>query len=259
MTKKKNIILISGLILFCLLYIILFYFLSGSSHVTEGYLVVSDLGGYYCRAKLCSYKTVEEMDLENRLIHVYQQNQDLGTYHLQYANRWNFFQNNSWKNLYGDFFGVDDSLNGEVLPYRFETMTSYDFSSLNEVLLHHNISFYHHLNTDRVLIVDLDQNGVEDRIYALSNQTEEENETIYFSTLFVELNGKIQEVYFHKSEESYQNPYYNVFSIFRLDEEKQTRIILNKGFYDQTGEPSILMLQLDGKKMKEVVSDSAKK
>lgn len=259
MTKKKNIILISGLILFCLLYIILFYFLSGSSHATEGYLVVSDLGGYYCRAKSCSYKTVEEMDLENRLIHVYQQNKDLGTYYLQYANRWNFFQNNSWKNLYGDFFGVDDSLNGEVLEYRYETMNSYDLSNLNEVLLQHQISLYHHLNTDRVLILDLDQNGVEDRIYALSNQTEEENETIYFSTLFVELNGTIQEVYFHKSEESYQNPYYTVFSIFRLDEEKQTRIILNKGFYDQTGEPSILMLQLDGKKMKEVVSDSAKK
>jgi len=259
MAKKKNIILISALVVFCILYAILFYFLSGSDKASEGYIVVSELGGYYCRAKSCSYKSIDDMDLENRFLTVYQQNKSIGTFSLQYVNRWNFFQNNSWKNLYGDFLGIENSLNAKVLDFHYETMNSSDYSNLNQLLKSHDISGYRTLDTDQVIVVDLDGNGKEDKIYTLSNQTEEANETIYFSTLFVSLNGKVKEVYFEKSEKEYQNPYYNVFSIFSLDEEKNLRFLINKGYYDQIGEPSILMLQLDGKNIKEVVSDSAKK
>lgn len=257
--KKKNIIFISVLVICFACYVVLFYFISGSNHATEGYLIVSELGGYYCKAKSCSYKSIDEMDLLERNIRIYQQNQLQGTYQLKYINRFNFFQNGLWKNLYGDFFGVDESLDANIFNYHYESMNSNDERVIKEVLLNQQISSYKKLDTDQVLVMDLDENGVEDRILTFSNQTLDENDDIYFSSLLILLNGKVQTIYFEKSSEKYQVPYYNVFSIFSLNKEKKPRLIINKGYYDQTGDPSIMMLQLDGKKVKEIVSDSAKK
>ncbi len=251
--NKKNIILISLLVLFCIGYVVLFYFLSGNQNNSEGYIVVSELGGYYCKAKNCAYKNVEDMNLDGKNIEVYQQNESLGTYQLDYVERWNFTENDSWKPIYGDFLGIDTSLNAQIFPFQYEKLNESDYEQIQKLL---KGVTYQTLNQDYAYVYDIDQNGVMDRIVAVSNQTEEEKNEQFFSLFYLVLNGKVIEVYKEFSEEEYTLPFYHLFSLFRLDEEKNVRMIVNKNYYDQMGSPSMIMYQINKNSVKVIVKDS---
>lgn len=246
--KNKMVLIIGGIFL---LYALLIFFLNKDFHPTKGYIIVSELGGFSCNQGKCIYESIEDINLEGKKIKTYQQNKLVGTYELKHLNRWNFMENNSWKNLYGDFLGVEETLNVEIKEYNTESMNNEDRKKINEFLKNHNISGYKKLNSEEVITVDLDSNNEIDRIIAITNQTEEEVEETYFTLLGVILNGKLQEIYFDSGENAFTLPYYNVFSVLNLDEEKKSRIIINKGYYDEMGSPSISMLEFDGKKILE--------
>ena len=251
MKKKKNVTLIIFLILICLVYIVVLYFVSGIKDATKGYIIVSNLGGYYCEFSDCTFTTKEEIDFQDKEFKIYQNNNLKGIYNLSLQDRWNLFKNGSWTSVYGDFLGVEESLNVELFHTRYEKLKEEDYLKLK-------IQNVEELDNDEKLVLDIDKNGVEDYFISLSNQTENNKSNQYFSSLYLVLNNKLIKIYNETTNDIYSLPFYNVFSVFQLDNKKNPKIIINKGYYDSIGEPSIIMLELNGKKVKEIVADSAK-
>lgn len=252
--KKKNIILLSTLFIVAFGYIFIVYLIYGSRFSSKGYIIVSSLGGYYCDVNKCKYQSLEEINSEDKKFEVYQRNKSIGEYRLSYVGQWNFFQNNNWKGIYGDFLAIESNLKSQVIDFQYEDMTEEDYKDISH-FVDGDIS---HLNNNSMIVVDLDENGVEDRIGMFSNQVEEYNGTDYFSLAYLKLNGKLIEIYKDTGKNTFSLPYYNLFSILKLNEEKNPRLIINKGYYDSSGVNSIVMLQLDKKELRGVVLDSAK-
>ncbi len=254
MTKRNTLILI-GLALLCVIYVVVFFFLTGSNKASEGYLLVSDLGGFYCKARKCNYTKISDIHLEGKKIKTYQQNELKGTYELSYLDRWNFFQNNEWVSFYGDFLGIDESLNANLMPLEYKELTEEDTSFIKEIIQKNGCS-YTNLDKNYAILIDLDENGTMDQLISVSNQTEEEQNSKYFSIFFAILNGKVVKIYEEYTEDKYQLPYNHVFGVVKLDEEKSPRVIVNQNYFDQTGSPSILLYQLNGKKFKVVAEET---
>lgn len=250
--KKRNTIILSVLLGFFLGYALLFYFLNQNFHSSKGYLLVSSLGGFYCNQGSCKYEAVDDITLDEKKFHIYRKNKYDGDYTLKRLNRYNFFQDGKWKSMVGDFLGIEESLDAQVLDFSYEEYNETDYNHIFSILKQHGILSYKHLNTKEAFVCDLDQNGVMDRIIAVSNQTDDGEEEKYFSLLLVLLNGKLNEIYFEEGSEIFSLPFYDVFSILQIDQDRNSYLIINKGYYDQIGEPSIFLLQLDGKNIKEV-------
>ncbi len=251
--NRKQIFLLVGISFCCLLYFVIVFFFFGDRNLSEGYIVVSNLGGFYCKQKTCLYREPGEIDSNEKVFQVYQQNELVGNYELEYLNRWNFFQNGNWTSFYGDFVAYDTSLNISFLSYRYELISSNIQSNLSKILQEKGITSYD-FSSQYMIVADVDQNGQDDQIISLSNQTEDEMNGPYFSFLFVILNGKMIEIYNETTLEKYELPFYTISGIFHLDNEKQTRILVTKYYYDQILDPSLILYQQNGKTIQEIAS-----
>lgn len=251
--EKKNVKILILLVVVGIIYIGVVYFLFGGNRGNNGTIIVSSLGGYVCKNGNCDYVTVNQMNTDSKDFEVYKKNQFVGSYQLSYLKSWNFMQNGQWIQFYGDFLAVESSLHSEILDFRYEDMNESDISDIRSFISIDNIS---NLDTNQVIVLDIDQNGKEDRIGVFSNQIEESDSATYFSLVYLNLNGKLIEIFKDTSSKKYSLPFYNVFAILKLNEEKNPRIIINQGYYDNMGENSITMFQLDGKKINVVVKNS---
>lgn len=250
--KKKNVMIIFTVAIVGLVYLGIMVWVYGGRQTTSGLIVVSKLGGYECQAKQCSFVDLEELNTDNKNFKVYQRNSLVDTYELNYGKNWNFFKDGEWQALYGDFIAVEESLNAEILPFSYDEMNYTDREALLSILEEENISDITNLDEAEVVVLDLDNNGTEDRIGVFSNQTEENATDKYFSVAYLVLNGKTIKIYADYTTEKYDIPFYNVFSILKIDGEKEARIIINQGYYDNNGENSVSMWQLNGRKIEEV-------
>lgn len=253
--NQKNIKIIGIILLSFTLYAVLFFVLNFNQKNKEGYIIVANLGGYYCKEQICEYKNASNIIIEQEYMKIYQQNKFLDKYRMEYNDKWNFFQNEGWAPIYGDFLGISESLEAEVLELDYEPFSVEDRKILREVLISKGITEYNKLIEESVAVVDLDGNGVKDRIISTSNQNGEMPEEKYFSVLVVILNGKKEEVYLETSNEMNLRMS-NVFAVLKLEEKDSTRIITNNGYYDQGGSPSISMYQIKNKEIKEVAQKS---
>ena len=248
MEKKKNIKIIVILLACFLIYMFLMFLLISKNKGTSGYILNSGIGSFYCENAKCESVSDSDVSTGSQSFAVYQYNEYVDNYQVNYnMDTWNFFQNNSWKAIYGDYLAIDTSLDFEYLPYEMVPLSG---SEENMIQSRTKIS-YTALNRNNVYTLDLDNNGVTDRLYALSNQTEEEENNDYFSIFFVEINGDLQPIYINTVQDAdgYSLPYYNVAGVLKID--GVLKIILNKGFFSSHGVPETILLTFDGERFVE--------
>jgi hypothetical protein len=247
---QKNIKIIIALVVCCLIYMLLIFFIKGNT-TDGGYLINSELGGFYCQNGICEWQSSEDIVTDNKYYALYQENELVDTYTASYETSWNFYKNKEWQGVYGDFIAVDNSLDYEVLDYRLEKFTEEDIANIKKTIAKYGITSYEDLNKSRALVLDLDENGEEDRIIAVSNQTEEETSSHYFSLLIINLNGKLKEIYVETEENatSFHLPYYSVASVLKID--NKVKMIVNKGYFNNVGSSSTIMLNVSKNKIKE--------
>lgn len=250
---KKNIKVLILLTVLGVIYIGAVYLIFGSKKISDGTIIVSSLGGYVCKNQKCEYVLPTQMDTNGKNFDVYKKNQFIDSYQMSYLKNWNFVRDGEWTPFYGDFLAVESSLSAEILDFRYEDVNQSDISDIQSIL---SIDDFSNLDHHQVIVLDIDQNGKEDRIGVFSNQIEEKDSGSYFSLVYLNLNGKVIELFKETGSKKYSLPFYNIFAILKLNEEKSPRIIVNQGYYDNFGENSLTMLQLDGKSVKTVVKNS---
>ena len=245
-TKSFKIIIV--LVVCFVIYMLVVFLLSPKNDGTNGYLINSGITSFYCQNAVCEYISDSTVSTSSREFSVYQYNEYVGNYQMRYeTDTWNFFQDGSWKAIYGDYLAIDTSLNYEYLSYEMVRLTG---SEENMIQSRTGIS-YEALNRHIVYTLDFDGNGVMDRLYALSNQTEEEPNNDYFSIFFVEINGDLEPIYLETEQdaEGYVLPYYSVAGILKIDD--VLKLVVNKGYFSSYGVPETILLTFDGERFVE--------
>ncbi len=251
MENTKTVKIVIAFVVICIIYMLLIFLLNLSKKdQSSGYIINSNLGGFYCRNSACEWIRTEEIDL-TQSFDVYQRNNLLGSYELEYASKWNFYQQNEWQEIYGDFIAISKSLKYEIIPYQIENFTIEDYKMIQKVLQEKSIENYTTLNNDFAYVLDLDKNGTEDKIISVSNQTEEENTNQYFTLLLIVLNGNVHTIYQEDSLKSngFVLPYYSYMEAIKIG--NQTKIVVNKSYFNNAGSPSTILLDVSDNKITE--------
>lgn len=253
MENKKKFKIVFIILVFFLIYLFIVFLINPKGNGTSGYILNSGIGSFYCENAICESVSNASVSSSSRVFAIYQYNEYVDNYQMRYVtDTWNFFKNGSWKSIYGDYLAVDTALNFEYLPYKMVELTA---SQKSMIQSHTGIS-YEELNRNSVYTLDLDGNGVVDRLYALSNQTEEETNNDYFSIFFVEINGDLEPIYLKTVQDAdgYVLPYYSVAGVLKID--GVLKIVLNKGYFSSSGVPETILLTFDdGKFVEEIETE----
>src|SRR5574344_75481 len=254
--KKEisNIKLIVVMVIFGLLYMLLVFLLNRNNQYSSGYIINSNIDSFYCSALSCTAKENTEIAEKSFTMAIYQKGKFKDNYDSIYSDdseKWTFYQNSVWQKVNGDFIGIDQNLEYSYLDVTTEKLNTSDIDEITKVIQKNNIQNYHSLYDENVYLVDLNDDGNQERIIATSNQMIDETSTDYFSILLIYMNNAWQEIYVNTniSGSDYSLPYYTFNAAIKVN--NQVHILITKGYYSDVGTSSSIMLKVNHNKVEE--------
>ena len=185
------------------------------------------------------YNIVNNKDMENlnwQEFTVFVDNEKLGNYKIVYDDKWYLFDKKRNPISYSGNL-IAYSANYEMKVKNFSQEKISDYTKVNEVLSENNITANQELTSNTLISVDIDNDGIDEKIYVAGNVFPMETDPEYiFSVVFMEKNDIIYPIY--KSIEKNKNfngckPYIN--SIIDVDDDNKYEIILSCSQYSTEG------------------------
>ena len=183
------------------------------------------------------WRTLDIDEIEDNEFVVYVNHQYYGNYNLKYGTIWNLFDdNNSYVEYYGDLIAYSNDFNVVIPSYAVTNVTGVEISEITTILGHGFNSST--LSTNEVVNIDLDSNGIVDKIVNVSNLDSLEEEQYYFNLCYVVLNNEIQVVIDDEVQyrEIMSYPVYKLNYILRYDNNSVFSFILQEGYFSNVGE-----------------------
>lgn len=190
--KKKEIITSIVLIVICLLLILYLYVFNKKNEqnnkiIKKSYLVIDNVSNLAYSNNRWFNTTISEIEKNDKYI-TYSYNNYLGKNSLKYGNVWNLFNDN------GDFVNYKDSLFAYSSDFNIKKEDT-NIRNLTEVEKKEIIDNFHyldfnHLISNEVIDIDLDNNGIIDKIVCVSNVDGDKNfKDKYYNLVYINLNN----------------------------------------------------------------------
>lgn len=168
----------------------------------------------------------------------YIDNSYYGKYYLYNNEKWYLFKDKTKAvNYDGNLLALGGNIKYKVV--NFTTYDIEDYTYVKKVLNDNEISEKVFLTSDSLISIDINNDGIKESIYTISNKFSTENDSdIQFSFVFMVKNNKI--IYLYKNIEKNQDniyvgckPYIN--SILDINEDNKYEIILSCSYYSNNG------------------------
>ena len=218
MNNKQKLVL-SLLFIICLLLGIYKFFISKVSNTdkknnSEYYLVIDDVANLMYKNNKWYNVTKSKIESYSDYI-TYSYNNYLGQNNLKYGNVWNLFdKNGEYVNYKESLFAYSNNFN---ITKRDLTIRNLSDDDKNEITLNFNYSNFDFLLSNEVIDIDLDNNGVMDKIVCICNSSEDKNYKDYFYNLvYIKINDEIK-IIINENSSNYnilQNDVYDLSYIF---------------------------------------------
>lgn len=191
--KKKEIIISIILISICLLLVLYLFVLNikddtkNKSNSKKYYLVIDNVSNLMYINNKWFNTTISEIEKNDKYI-TYSYNDYLGINSLKYGNVWNLFNNNGdFVNYKDNLFAYSDSFNIKKKDTNIRNITEVE---KNEIIKNFNYLDFNHLLSNEVIDIDLDSNGVLDKIVCVSNIDGDKNfKDKYYNLVYIYLNN----------------------------------------------------------------------
>ena len=256
MEKVKD--LLKSPYLWVILFIVLLGFIAFAvvfQNDESGYLLISNIDSYSCTKEKCNKVTSEvimnEQNQSNYL--VYQKDNYLGEYKVEFVNKWNFFDiNGNWINLQSDFLAGSINTNLVVKEYEKRAMSSEETMEINKILQKNKITKYSILSQNEVILYDLNQDGLEEKVIFASNVTDESNDEKLFSMVVGVIQDRYEVLFIDvfNQHENYEVPTYRFKNVINLFNQKNDLMLFTKSYFSEVGEPMSFIYKIDKKKFK---------
>lgn len=237
MKKEKGKIII-GIILACILIAVGVYLFLIIAKKNDIYLIFNDSGAFKYEDNKWTTFNNEEDSIFDKEFNVYIDNEYKGKYEIRYVNdMWYYFdENNDSQDFSGELFAYNSKDNITLANIKKEEINENDISYLNDVLkdenIEMNINDYYRINEK--VNFDIDSDGKEETIYAISNADVMENQDKVFSTVFYVKNKKTYTLKLDIYDESEDNYYlYSVNNLFEMEKNGKYYLSINQ-FSDMT-------------------------
>jgi len=166
-----------------------------------------------------------------------------GDYYVKFINHWNLTDdNNKYVDYNGNSLAFSKDFNIKVIEYNDESISEVELNEINSIINTNVLEEY--LSINEKVIIDLDKNGINDKIVNVSN-LDSENQSIYFNLVYVILNGKTNILVkdFVDIRDVLTEPVYNIQYILNIENEISDSIILRKGYFSNNGETTSILYQ----------------
>ncbi|MEE0014973.1 MAG: hypothetical protein UE699_04750 [Bacilli bacterium] len=178
----------------------------------------------------------EKEELNWKEFTVFVDNEKLGKYNLVFDNKWYLFDNKRKPVSYSGSL-IAYSANYEMKIKNFNQEKISDYTKVNKVLSENNISTGQELTSNTQISVDIDNDGVDEKIYVVGNVFPRETDPDYiFSVVFMEKNDIIYPIYKSVDKNRSFNgckPYIN--SIIDVNDDNKYEIVLSCSKYSTEG------------------------
>lgn len=189
-----------------------------------------------------TWSLANDNDFNDVLFDIYVNQEYFGYYYLKKGVNWNIFdQNNNYIDYNGSLIAGTTGLQMKV---RNSSITIVDSNDLQEAssILGVNIDMLS-LSTNQKIIIDLDNNGIMDKVISLSNLYAEIEQPAYYNLVYVNLNGKIiilvNELIDIK--DILISPSYKISYFINMFNNIYDSIFIQKGYFSNVGETTYLI------------------
>lgn len=206
---------------------------------SENIIIIGNSGGFKkVNSRWVHINTKNELkSLGGNKFNVYVDNSYFGNYNLLYDDKWYLFKNDDTPvNYNGNMLALSGSIKYKVA--NFTTHDIEDKTYVNRVLRENNISEDSILTYSYYTDIDLNNDGVLERIYTISNKFPYEDVgNLSFSYIFMLKNDKI--IYLYKNKEEIDdvysgcNPY--ISNLIDIDEDNKLEVIIGCSYYSVEG------------------------
>ena len=151
----------------------------------------------------------------------YSYNNYLGKNNLEYVNAWNLFdKNKNFVNYKDSLFAYSDKFNIKKINTNIRNITEIE---KQEIISNFHYDDFNYLLSNEVIDIDLDDDGVMDKIVCVSNTNENKNlKNKYYNLIYIKLNDKIIKV-INENSKNYdilRTDIYDLSYFFSLDKTK---------------------------------------
>lgn len=257
MKKNKTIIIITIAVIYL---IALFVVLIGSKsnqrkdkNLNKKYIVVDDFaklsysGGAWSNASTSDIESYKEYN-------VFINNELFGKYRLEYGNTWNLFNDSDdYVNYEGSLFAYSDNFDVKLNNMERMTLSDDDKSVISKYF---NYNDYSNLITSDVFKIDMDDDGINDKIICLSNIGLDDNKASnYYNLIFIISNDKIIKILNENSSNSdiMESAVYNLVNVFEFNDKKYLVVKKTMGIdSDGVQESTVLYQSIDNNSFEKV-------
>lgn len=250
MRSKKTYIII---LIVLIVYFLVFFFLFGKKNIDqEKYsttFVIGDSTVWNYSGKkwvnITSETSMAKLDWQK--FDVYVDNQKLGNYYLWHDDKWYAFNDNKEAiTITGKMLAYKSNHEIKIQEYKEEEIT--DFSYVHQVLKENNLSTSSILTTSNQSTIDIDNDGIEEKLYLISNvfALDFVPDTV-FSIVFMVKDGEIKYLYKDISKNTGFNgckPYINY--VLDTNNDNKNEIILSCGKYSDQKTVDMLYKYTEG-------------
>lgn len=254
MNKKVGLTISAILLVICLVIFIIFKAQEESDNKEEvsKFLIINNYSYWEYDG---SWQTVDNSEDPKEKFSVYVDNSFLGKYNLSHVQSWNIFDSsNNFISYDGDLFAFSDNFNVSLKKFSVIENDTNDLKEI-EAILEQTVNS-DILSINEKVAVDLDSNGVMDKIISVSNLDIDGQEK-YFNLVFIVLNGKRQILINEIIEEKdlLITPIYNIEYIFIIDDDVYNNIVIQRGYFSNAGKNGNILFQYKDLEYKIGISD----
>ena len=221
---KKSIIII--LIIVSLYLLIAIFGLGLLDSLMNKYLYIDNVGFKYSNGKWNNIKISKDI-LKKYEIYLPNTFEHIGKYNIKYDNKW--YYGNKGLMPYDEVLFAYKGNNIKIYEYK----TNYGIydTKIKEFLEENNLT-YEELNLEKEISIDLDNNGENDVIYALSNVYSSKDEKVLFSAIIVKIN---KEYSILKTILDDDEVMLDIFAIMDINNDKKLELIINEQGFSLNG------------------------
>lgn len=221
--KRREMIVFIVLIVSCLLIVFSYYTFikkKENKNYEKFYMVIDNVANLMYTDNSWFYTTSFEVEKQTNY-ETYSYNNYLGKNNLEYVNAWNLFdKNKNFVNYKDSLFAYSDKFNIKKINTNIRNITEIE---KQEIISNFHYDDFNYLLSNEVIDIDLDDDGVMDKIVCVSNTNENKNlKNKYYNLIYIKLNDKIIKV-INENSKNYdilRTDIYDLSYFFSLDKTK---------------------------------------
>lgn len=249
--NKKNLILLLVLFVFLIIYVLIMFFSNGgTSNFNHGYILVDDLTAFYCSKDGCTTTDLNKVDYEKRVFKEFADNGEVNdNLTVSYTDRFTISSNNKWIKASQDIVLFQDNLVVEPVSYTKRiNITDDDLKVINKVFEKYTFTFdkgeaYVH----GVYEIDINNDGVNDKIYHLSDTQKMDLKSLNYEILFGVVGDNVYVLGYSSSLSPTKMYNYTIKSLFRMNNSNDLYVIIRSDGFSLSDDHGVSLKKISNK------------